>query len=168
MNYLWGGMILVGVIYGALTGRMAEVTDQALLSAKEAVTLAITMIGVVAFWTGIMQIAENAGFIDRIAKLLSPVLKFLFPRIPKGHPALKQIATNMVANILGLGWAATPAGLCAMKELAKFDYQHLIPAADTGQHHCIPQPVRLGQSSLYRRTRHSCYLYQHNCGSNFL
>ncbi len=121
MNYLWGSMILIGVVYGALTGRMADVTDQALLSAKEAVTLGITMAGVMAFWVGIMQIAENAGFIDRAAKRLLPVLKFLFPQIPKNHPAFKAIATNMIANILGLGQAATPAGLLAMKELAKLE-----------------------------------------------
>ncbi len=121
MNYMWGIMILIGVVYGALTGRMAEVTDQALLSAKEAVTLCITMAGVMAFWVGIMQIAETAGFIDRAARWLSPVLKFLFPRIPKDHPAFKPIAANMIANILGLGWAATPAGLAAMKELAKLE-----------------------------------------------
>jgi spore maturation protein A len=97
------------------------VTDQVLLSAKEAVTLCITMAGVMAFWVGIMEIAEKAGFMDAAARLLSPVLSFLFPRIPKDHPARKQIAANMVANILGLGWAATPAGLNAMKELQQLE-----------------------------------------------
>jgi spore maturation protein A len=121
MNYLWGIMLLIGVIYAALTGNLAEVTDQALLSAKEAVTLCITMAGVMAFWVGIMEIAEKAGFMDAAAQLLSPVLSFLFPRIPKDHPARKQIAANMVANILGLGWAATPAGLNAMKELQQLE-----------------------------------------------
>jgi spore maturation protein A len=121
MNYLWGIMLLIGVVYAALTGNLAEVTDQALLSAKEAVTLCITMAGVMAFWVGIMEIAEKAGFMDAAARLLSPVLSFLFPRIPKDHPARKQIAANMVANILGLGWAATPAGLNAMKELQQLE-----------------------------------------------
>jgi spore maturation protein A len=114
-------MLLIGVVYAALTGNLAEVTDQALLSAKEAVTLCITMAGVMAFWVGIMEIAEKAGFMDAAARLLSPVLSFLFPRIPKDHPARKQIAANMVANILGLGWAATPAGLNAMKELQQLE-----------------------------------------------
>jgi spore maturation protein A len=121
MNYLWGIMLLIGVVYAALTGNLAEVTDQALLSAKEAVTLCITMAGVMAFWVGIMEIAEKAGFMDAAARLLSPVLSFLFPRIPKDHPARKQIAANMVANMLGLGWAATPAGLSAMKELQQLE-----------------------------------------------
>jgi spore maturation protein A len=121
MNYLWGIMLLIGVVYAAFTGNLAGVTDQALLSAKEAVTLCITMAGVMAFWVGIMEIAEKAGFMDAAARLLSPVLSFLFPRIPKDHPARKQIAANMVANILGLGWAATPAGLNAMKELQQLE-----------------------------------------------
>jgi spore maturation protein A len=121
MNYLWGIMLLIGVVYAAFTGNLAEVTDQVLLSAKEAVTLCITMAGVMAFWVGIMEIAEKAGFMDAAARLLSPVLSFLFPRIPKDHPARKQIAANMVANILGLGWAATPAGLNAMKELQQLE-----------------------------------------------
>jgi spore maturation protein A len=123
MNYLWGIMLLIGVVYAAFTGNLAEVTDQALLSAKEAVTLCITMAGVMAFWVGIMEIAQKAGLMDKAARLLSPVLSFLFPRIPKDHPARKQIAANMVANILGLGWAATPAGLMAMKELQQLEEQ---------------------------------------------
>ncbi len=117
MNYLWGAMMLIGVVYGALTGNLSEVTEQALASAKEAVALCITMAGVMAFWTGIMQIAENAGFMRRAAKLMDPLLSFLFPSVPKGHPARKHMAANMIANFLGLGWAATPAGLSAMKEL---------------------------------------------------
>lgn len=117
MNYLWGFMIVIGVIYGAFTGNLAAVTEAALSSAKEAVTLCITMTGVMAFWVGIMQIAEQADILDSAAKALHPVLRFLFPRIPKGHKAYKYIAVNMVANIFGLGWAATPAGLSAMKEL---------------------------------------------------
>ena len=121
MNYLWGGMIVIGVVYGALTGNFAAVTDQALTSAKEAISLCIAMAGVMAFWTGMMQIAENTGFIEKGTKLLQPVLSFLFPKIPKGHLARKYIATNMMANLLGLGWAATPAGLEAMKALAALE-----------------------------------------------
>jgi spore maturation protein A len=121
MNYLWGGMILVGVIYGALTGNLDAVTEQALSSAKEAVNLCITMAGVMAFWVGIMQIAERAGLIERAAGRLDPVIRFLFPSVPRESAARTHIATNMVANILGLGWAATPAGLAAMKELRKLE-----------------------------------------------
>jgi spore maturation protein A len=118
MNYLWGIMMLVGVVYAALTGNLEAVTEQALSSAKEAVSLCITMAGVMAFWVGMMQIADGAGMIRQAAKNLDPVLSFLFPSLPKEHPARKPIATNIVANVLGLGWAATPAGLEAMKALA--------------------------------------------------
>lgn len=121
MNYLWGGMMIVGVIYGALTGRLDAVTDQALASAKEAVTLCITMAGVMAFWVGIMRIAERAGMVEQASRRLGPVMDFLFPGVPKDSPARTYIAVNMVANVLGLGWAATPAGLKAMEELAKLE-----------------------------------------------
>ena len=117
MNYLWGGMIIIAVIYGALTGNLDAVTDQALSSAKEAVSLCITMAGAMAFWVGIMRIAEKAGMVNRAASALAPLLGFLFPTVPKDSFARRYIATNMVANFLGLGWAATPAGLSAMKEL---------------------------------------------------
>lgn len=119
LNYLWAGMIILGVIYGAFTGNLAAVGDAAIESAKEAISLCITMMGVMSFWVGIMKIAENAGIITAATEKMRPVLKFLFPRIPKGHIANTYIATNMIANILGLGWAATPAGLKAMEELEK-------------------------------------------------
>lgn len=124
MNYLWGGMILIGVLYGALTGNLDAVTAQALSSAKEAITLCITMAGAMAFWVGIMRIAERAGMVARAARRMGPVLGFLFPSVPKESAARTHIATNMVANILGLGWAATPAGLSAMKELKKLDAEN--------------------------------------------
>ena len=118
MNYLWGIMLITGVVYAAFNGTLPEVTEAALSSAKEAVTLSITMMGIMSFWVGIMRIAENAGIIEGATKKLMPVLHFLFPDIPKGHPANQYIATNMIANIFGLGWAATPAGLKAMEALS--------------------------------------------------
>ena len=118
MNYLWGIMIITGVVYAAFNGTLPEVTEAALSSAKEAVTLSITMMGIMSFWVGIMWIAENTGIIEGATKKLMPVLHFLFPDIPKGHPANQYIATNMIANIFGLGWAATPAGLKAMEALS--------------------------------------------------
>lgn len=117
LNYLWGFMLLIGIIYGSITGNLPALTDAALNSAKEAVTLCITMLGIMSFWVGLMRIAENAGIITSAARKMKPLLKFLFPRIPAGHPALEYISTNMIANFLGLGWAATPAGLKAMEEL---------------------------------------------------
>ena len=119
LNYIWAFMIIIGVIYGSLTGHMAELSNAALDSAKEAVTLCITMLGVMALWVGLMQIAQKAGIIASMTKKLRPFLLFLFPRLRYEDIALEYISTNVVANILGLGWACTPAGLKAMEELGK-------------------------------------------------
>ena len=121
MNYLWAGMIIVGIIFGAFNGKMPEVTNEALDSAKEAVTLCITMMGVMSVWVGMMEIATKAGVIELASKKMGPLLKLLFPGIPEGHPAREHIAVNFISNFLGLGWAATPAGLKAMEELAKLE-----------------------------------------------
>ena len=107
MNYLWGGMILVGVIYAAFTGNMNAVTNQALASAKEAISLCITMAGAMAFWVGIMRIAEHQGILEKTAQKMNPILNFLFPSVPKSSLARSDIASNIVANVLGLGWAAS-------------------------------------------------------------
>lgn len=123
MNYLWAIMILAGVIYAAFTGTLPDITTAALDSSKEAVTLCITMTGVMSFWVGLMKIAENGGMIKGMAEKLNPVLKFVFPDLPEGHPAKEYIATNMIANFFGLGWAATPAGLKAMQELQNLNIE---------------------------------------------
>lgn len=121
LNYLWAGMTLTGIIWGAFHGQLSAVTDGALQASKEAVTLCITMLGVMTLWTGILEIARKAGLVDQLSRKMSPVLSFLFPGLdPKGE-ARKQIAVNMIANVLGLGWAATPAGLRAMEELKKVE-----------------------------------------------
>lgn len=127
MNYLWGFMILIGVVYAAFHGTLPAVTEAAVSSAKEAVTLCITMMGVMSFWVGMMRIAENAGIIEGAAKKLSPLLRFLFPNIPQNHPANLYIATNMIANVFGLGWAATPAGLKAMEQLERLERERNNP-----------------------------------------
>ena len=127
LNYIWAFMILIGVIYGAFTGKMAEVTDAALDSAGDAVSLCITMIGVMALWVGLMEIAQKSGLIAKLTRGIQPFISFLFPRIPKGHPAREYIATNLIANVLGLGWACTPAGLKAMEELAKLEAERGTP-----------------------------------------
>lgn len=121
LNMLWGIMLLTGIAYGAVTGNMNAVTDAALSSAKEAVSLCITMAGIVAMWVGIMEIAKSSGLIERMTKALTPILGFLFPGIPKEHRALEFISANMIANFLGLGWAATPAGIMAMKSLQEIN-----------------------------------------------
>lgn len=119
LNGLWAAMLLVGIITGAFTGHMNEVSEALIASAQEAVSLCITMLGVVAMWTGILKIGEKAGILEAMAEKMQPLIRFLFPGIPGKHPANGYIATNFVANILGLGWAATPAGLKAMESLAE-------------------------------------------------
>lgn len=121
LNILWSGMIIAGILYSVVTGNVSDISNAALDSSKEAVTLCITMLGVMAFWCGLMQIAEDAGLVEKMSGKMQPVIHFLFPQLPKNHPANKHITTNIIANILGLGWAATPAGLQAMEELAKLE-----------------------------------------------
>ena len=119
MNYLWAGMLLLGIVYGSLRGRMPDITEAALASSKEAISLCITLMGAMCFWVGMMKIAEKSGLLSALAKKLEPMLLFLFPAIRKEKKAKEYIATNIIANIFGLGWAATPAGLKAMKEWQK-------------------------------------------------
>lgn len=121
MNYIWGAMILIGIVWGTINGNVEAVSDAVLSSAKEAVTLCITMLGVMGLWTGLMEIAKDAGIIHGISKKIQPLIRFLFPEIPDGHPAGEHITMNCVANFLGLGWAATPAGLRAMESLAELE-----------------------------------------------
>lgn len=117
LNFIWGGMLILGIIFGVCSGKSADVTASLINGGKDAVNLALTMAGIISFWCGIMKIAENSGIIKGIAKKLMPLMKFLFPHVPKHHKAMEYIATNFAANFMGLGWAATPAGLMAMKEL---------------------------------------------------
>ena len=121
LNFLWAGMIIIGVMYAAFTGNIAEVTNAALDSSKEAITLCLTMLGVMSLWMGIMEIATKAGIIGALSRLMRPAIRYMFPRIPKGHKANEHITTNLIANILGLGWAATPAGLQAMEALGELE-----------------------------------------------
>ena len=127
LNYLWAFMMLIGIFWGTVHGTLDVVTAGALDAAKEAVSLCITMLGVISLWSGILEVGEKAGLIEWLAEKMSPILRFLFPRLPKEHPANLAIATNMIANILGLGWAATPAGLKAMEELERFERQRSGP-----------------------------------------
>ena len=121
LNYLWSFMIIFAVLIAGFRGGMAGITSAALTASEDAVTICIKTCGVVCMWMGIMRIAENSGLIDTLARKLAPILDFLFPEVPKNHPARKYIATNFIANFLGLGWAATPPGLQAMIELQKLN-----------------------------------------------
>ena len=123
LNYLWAGMTLTGILWGALHGQMTAVTDGAIQASKEAVTLCITMLGVMTLWTGVLEIGHRSGLVDQLAGRMGPILTFLFPRLDPDGEARKQISVNMTANICGLNWAATPSGLKAMEELEKLKEQ---------------------------------------------
>lgn len=114
-------MILAGVLYATLTGNLEAVTNGIFDSAKEAVMLCITMLGAISFWTGMMNIAQEAKLVELLTIWIQPLLRFLFPRLENGGKAQEYIALNCISNFLGLGWAATPAGLLAMEELAKVE-----------------------------------------------
>ena len=130
LNYLWGFMIVIGILYAAFTGNLPAVTNAALDSSKEAVTLCITMLGVMSLWVGLMRVAENCGIIRGAAQFLNPLLRFMFPRIPKNHKANEYISTNIIANVFGLGWAATPAGLKAMEAMVELNHHSKVASRE--------------------------------------
>lgn len=121
LNFLWAGMILIGILFAAFTGRIPDITNAAIDSSKEAITLCITMMGVMSLWVGLMEIARSAGRNPKRVPAAAPSSALLFPSLPPGHSSEPYILTNMIANFLGLGWAATPAGLKAMEELSKLE-----------------------------------------------
>lgn len=121
LNGIWGFFVIGGILTGAFLGRMDLVTQAVIGGGKSAMELAFTMAGVVAVWSGVLKIAERGGMIDALAGKMTPLMDFLFPSVPKSHKARTYIAANFAANFLGLGWAATPAGLLAMKELQKLN-----------------------------------------------
>lgn len=110
--------MLIGIIYGCLTGNLSSLTESILQGASDSVTLCITMLGILSMWSGFLKIAEKSGILERLNHKLYPILHFLFPDIPQNHPVNGYLSTNIIANVMGLGWAATPAGLLAIKELA--------------------------------------------------
>lgn len=126
LNYLWAAMIGLAVIWAAFTGNMEAVTNGALQSAGEAVTLCVTMLGIMSLWTGMMEVASRGGLIEKLTRLIRPFLRWMFPEIPRGHRAEESISANIIANVLGLGWAATPAGLKAMEQLQELNRENCI------------------------------------------
>lgn len=119
LNIIWPVFIIISVVYGILTGRVEEVNNSIFESTAEAVKLTITFFGTICMWNGIIQIAAKTTLMDKLTKLLSPLMKFLFPEIKKGDKVHEEISMNMIANMLGLGNAATPLGLKAMKSMQK-------------------------------------------------
>ena len=121
LDLLWTGMIIIGIVIAVFTGHIRDVNDAVISSAKDAVTLCVAMLGVMSMWTGFMKIAEESGMIAGLQRRMRPLVKFLFPRLDPDGPAALHISTNVIANILGLGWAATPSGILAMQELQKLN-----------------------------------------------
>ncbi len=117
LNYIWLALILLAVTIGGWNGHLKEVTDGAFDGAKTAVTIALGLIGIMALWLGVMRLAERAGLVQKLARGLRPVMRRLFPGVPNDHPAMGSMLMNMAANMLGLGNAATPLGLRAMRDL---------------------------------------------------
>lgn len=121
LNYLWGFMIISGVIIGTITNNLDKITFEAIESSKNAISLCITLLGVMSMWSGVLKVADKSGLLDALSKKMEPVLVFLFPKISKNSEAFKQISINFIANIFGISYAATPAGLKAMEELQRYN-----------------------------------------------
>lgn len=119
VNIIWAGLILIAIIYSLLTGKIDTINSGILTHATSGVNLILEMMPLIVLWTGIMKIAEKSGLLQVFARALNPILRRLFPSLPKNHLALGYIASNIGANMLGLGSAATPFGLKAMDELQK-------------------------------------------------
>jgi spore maturation protein A len=117
MNWIWLGLVVIGVIAAAVTGRMDALTKAAFEAAKTAVELCIGLIGIMALWLGLMRVAEAAGLVQLLSRLVRPVMKWLFPDVPADHPAMGSMISNIAANLLGLGNSATALGLKAMQDL---------------------------------------------------
>lgn len=121
LNYIWLILIVTSIVVAAINGRIEVINQAAFAGAKTGVTVCFGLLSVLAFWMGLMKVAEKSGLLELLARVLSPFIRILFPDIPKGHPAMGYILSNMSANLLGLGNAATPMGLKAMEELQKLN-----------------------------------------------
>lgn len=117
VNKIWGFFIIVGTLFALCNGKIDVINEEILTSCKSALDLVIQLFPVIALWLGVMKIASSSGLLEKISYKISPVLRFIFPEVPKGHPALGYISSNIIANIFGLGNAATPFGLKAMESL---------------------------------------------------
>ena len=121
VNYIWVAMTLIGLVFAMVNGTMAEVNEAVFTGAKEAVTLCIGLISILVFWLGMMRIAEDSGLLSKLSSLFKPFVTRLFPEVPSDHPAMGYILSNMIANMFGLGNAATPLGIKAMEELKELN-----------------------------------------------
>jgi spore maturation protein A len=121
VNVIWMGMIVFSVLFAAVNGRMEQVTEAAFGGAQTGVTVCLGLISILVFWMGLMRIAEDSGLVQKLSRLMAPLVRKLFPDVPPEHPAMGYILSNMSANLLGLGNAATPMGIRAMQELQKLN-----------------------------------------------
>lgn len=192
MTYLWSGMILVGIIYGLLTGNLKAVTEAVVSSSRESVNLCISMAGIVGMWTGLMKIAEGSGLIEGLSGKMGPVLRFLFPGLDPGFHGRQIYFREFPVQYSGAWMAATPAGLKAMESLAEaeeekrisgiqvapsgtatdevctFLYQYFFAAAYPGKYHCVPCTIWQRKSHSCNRTCHCCHGSKHRSGSDLL
>lgn len=123
INFIWFFLLVVGIVFAAMNGRMALVTSAIFNAAEEAVKLSLNLVGIMCLWLGLMKITESAGVIHSISRILNPMIRFLFPTLPQNHPASGAIVFTLSANLLGLGNAVTPLGIKAMFELQKLNQQ---------------------------------------------
>lgn len=121
MNFIWVGMVAVALIAGVFTGSIADVQEALFSFAGTAVDIVFGLIGVMVFWMGLMKVAEEAGLTEKLGRAIRPIMKRLFPDVPEDHPAMSSMVMNIAANMLGLGNAATPFGIKAMKDLQKLN-----------------------------------------------
>ena len=126
LNWIWLGLMVVAFVVAAIRGTAEQVTTGAIESAKTAVEISLGLIGIMALWLGIMRVAEKSGLVQQLSRALAPVMRFIFPEVPRDHPAMGAIVMNIAANMLGLSNAATPLGIKAMEEL-----QELNPLKET-------------------------------------
>lgn len=121
LNILWVGMMVVAVIFAVINGRVNEVVQSITGSAKFAFEMVLGLAGIMTLWLGVLRVAEEAGLVRAISKLISPIMRWLFKDVPEDHPAMGAMSMNIAANMLGLGNGATPFGLKAMQELEKLN-----------------------------------------------
>jgi len=120
INYLFASFFIIGIIYSLLTNNLT-ISSEMLSSAKTGLDLILSILPIICLWLGIMNIAKKSGLLDKVAKLLTPILIIIFPEIPKNSPCFTYIGTNIVLNMLGVGSAATPFGLKAIKEMQELN-----------------------------------------------
>ncbi|WP_078380127.1 nucleoside recognition domain-containing protein [Sutcliffiella halmapala] len=117
INLIWVAMTIIGIVFAMINGTMDKVNEAIFLGAKEGVTICIGFISILVFWLGLMRIAQEAGLLEKLAILFRPFMKWIFPEVPPDHPAMGYMLSNMIANMFGLGNAATPMGIKAMEQL---------------------------------------------------